>query len=68
MDLKTITVLWMDDHEETYPDVTTTVREGVLHIHQYTGLRESIAREWHWSMINIRGWYPAHQDRPGWIG
>jgi hypothetical protein len=68
MDTKTITLLWMDDREEIYPDVTTTVREGVLHIHQYTGQTHVLTAEWHWSMINIRGWWPASQARPGWLG
>jgi hypothetical protein len=35
MDFRTITVIWMDDLEETYPRVETIVRDGVLHIHQY---------------------------------
>jgi hypothetical protein len=62
MDLKTIIVLWMDDREETYPQVETIVRDGVLHIHQYVPKTLKRIREWHWSLYNIRGWWPADQE------
>ena len=65
MDLKTITVQWMDDIEETYPDVSTIVREGILHIHQYTPPRGSLVREWHLPTANIWAWYPADQAPAG---
>ena len=65
MDLKTVTVLWMDDREETYPDVSTIVREGILHIHQYVPPRGSMVREWHLPTSNIRVWYPDGQAPPG---
>ncbi len=67
MDLESITVLWMDDKQETYPNIAHSVREGVLHIHQYAEKAHSIIREWHWPISNIRGWYPASQDPPSWL-
>lgn len=61
MDTKTIVVLWMDDREETYPNVATVVRDGVLHIHQYTELTHRLTGEWHLPTANIRTWEPAYQ-------
>ncbi len=62
MSLKTITVLWMDDREEIYPDIETTVRDGVLHIFQYTGITHGLRAEWHLPLSNIRIWYPDGQE------
>ena len=62
MDLKTITVLWMDDREETYSDTTAAIRDGVLHIHQYTPPRGSLVNTWHLPLSNIRAWFPAGQE------
>jgi len=62
MDLKTITVLWMDGEKETYSDVAVSVRDGVLHIHQYGPPRGSLTREWHHPLSNIRTWHPAGQE------
>ena len=64
MDTKTITLLWMDDREEIYPDATTNVMNGVLHIHQYDEKTLKQVAAWHWSLSNIRGWYPAGQKPP----
>lgn len=64
MDLKTITVLWLDDREETYSGVATTVRDGALHIHQYTGITHTLQAEWHIPLASIRLWFPAGQERP----
>lgn len=65
MDTKTITVLWMDDREETYPRASTVVREGVLHIHQYAEITHTLTGEWHLPIANIRCWYPDGQGGPG---
>jgi hypothetical protein len=67
VDLQTLTVLWMDDRQETYENTTHSVREGVLHISVYAEKTHSIIREWHWPISNIRGWYPASQDPPSWL-
>ena len=61
MDLDTITVWWMDDREETYPDVSTVVRDGVLHVHQYIPPRGTLIRSWHLPLANIRVWASASQ-------
>ena len=57
MTLATIQILWMDGKKATLPDVNTSVREGVLHIHQYTGT--AIVGEWHFPTANIRWWTPV---------
>lgn len=62
MDLKTITVLWMDDREETYPDIQHSVRDGILHIFQYKAATRGLLAEWHLPLDNIRVWYPAGQE------
>lgn len=62
MDLRDIIVTWMDDREETYPDVSTQVRDGVLHIYQYVPPRGTMKREWHLPLSNIRVWNPAGQE------
>lgn len=62
MDLKTITVQWMDGQQETYSNVVLSVREGVLHIHQYKTDTHALAREWHHPLSNIRTWQPAGQE------
>lgn len=58
MDLKKIKVTWMDNVEETYEDVTTSVHEGVLHVHQYVGSARMLRNEWHFPISNIRVWSP----------
>ena len=68
MDLKTITVLWMDDRTETYLDVQTSVRDDVLHVFQYKKDTVRLTAEWHLPLCNIRGWWPADQSPPQWIG
>ncbi len=67
MGLKTITVLWMDDRQETYPYVETTVRDGVLHIYRYAGITHGLIAEWHPPLSNIRIWYPSDQEPPSWL-
>lgn len=57
MDLK---ITWMDGIVETYKNVTTSVREGVLHIHEYDK-RHALVAEWHFPTNNIRVWAPADQ-------
>ena len=57
-----ITVLWMDDREETYPGAETTVRDGVLHLFSYSGVTRTVLSEHHLPLCNIRDWYPAGQD------
>jgi hypothetical protein len=64
VDTRTITVIWMDDREETYPRVETIVRDGVLHIHQYDTKTLKRTAEWHIPTANIRMWYPAGQEPP----
>jgi hypothetical protein len=64
VDLRDITVTWMDGREETYPQVSTQVRDGVLHIYQYASPRGVLEREWHHPLFNIRTWNPAGQDAP----
>jgi hypothetical protein len=62
VDLKTITITWMDGVTETYPHVTTIVRDGVLHVHQYTSVTNTLAAEWHFPITNIRVWAPADSN------
>lgn len=58
MDLRDITVTWMDDREETYRGVSTRVHESVLHIYQYTSITNALRNEWHIPLANIRIWNP----------
>jgi len=62
MDLRTIVVVWMDDREETYDGVQTSVRDEVLHIFRYHPKTLKMTREWHLPISNIRYWYPDGQD------
>lgn len=55
MDLK---ITWMDNVSETYRNVTTTVRDGVLHVHEYSGVTHAIIGEWHIPTANIRVYAP----------
>jgi hypothetical protein len=64
MKTETIWVLWMDDREETYPRVSAMVRDGVLHLHQYTEKTYNLTAEWHHPIANIRTWCPADQKPP----
>lgn len=59
MDERTITVTWMDGITETYKNVTTSVREGVLHVHEYNDRHTLIINEWHFPTANIRVWNPV---------
>jgi hypothetical protein len=59
VDLKTIQITWMDGQKETYKEVTTSVRDGVLHIHQYAGEAHLLTSEWHFPTSNIRVWSPV---------
>lgn len=59
MDLKTIEILWMDGEQQVYDGVTTSVHEGVLHIHQYTSVTHMLTGEWHFPTANIRMWGPS---------
>jgi hypothetical protein len=61
---ETIIVLWMDDREEIYPRADTSVIDGVLHIRQYGEKTMKQTAIWHWSLSNIRGWYPEDQKTP----
>jgi len=63
VDLKTIEITWMDGQSETYGNVTTSVRDGVLHVHAYTGITSTLTGEWHFPISNIRQWTPV--DRQG---
>ena len=67
MDLKTITVIWMDDQKETYPDVQTQVLNGALHISRYKTAERGRLNEWHLPLSNIRIWYPSDQEPPSWL-
>lgn len=49
----------MDGEERTYEDVTTSVLNGVLHIHQYLGTTRTLINEWHFPISNIRVWNPV---------
>ncbi len=63
--LTTILITWMDDDRypaRTFSDVNTSIREGVLHIHQYTTSSNKLIREWHFPLNNIRGWEPVTND------
>lgn len=59
MDLKTIRITWMDGEEQTYHYVTASVLNGVLHVHQYSGLLNVLTDEWHFPISNIRSWAPV---------
>lgn len=59
----TIVVVWMDGASETYPHVTTSVRDGVLHVYQYTPLTNVLTFEWHFPISNIRMWHPEKNGR-----
>lgn len=60
MTLVTIQVIWMDGKYAIFPDVTASVREGVLHVHRYgtNGSGGRIIGEWHIPTSNIRWWTP----------
>lgn len=58
MDLK---ITWMDGISETFGNVTATVLNGVLHVHEYTGVTRVLKNEWHFPTANIRVWAPAGQ-------
>lgn len=60
VDLKTITITWMDGVSETYRNVATSVRDGVLHVHRYTSVTNQLTGEWHFPISNIRVWGPAN--------
>ena len=45
MDLDTITVTWMDDRVATYPNVSSSVRDGVLHLHPVHAAQFPAGRE-----------------------
>lgn len=62
MNLRDITVTWMDEREETYCGVSTQVHEGVLHIYRYTGITNTLMNEWHIPLANVRAWNPAGQE------
>ena len=62
MTLSTIRVVWMDGKKAIFVDVTTSVREGVLHVHRYRS--NNIIREWHFPTNNIRWWTPVQDDDP----
>ena len=64
MDLKTIEITWMDGQTAVYKSVTTSVREGVLHIHEYAGDAHVLTNEWHFPTANIRLWAPLANERP----
>lgn len=59
---RAIAVEWMDGRIEVYDGAETSVSNGVLHIHQYTGITRSPRGEHHLPICNIRDWYPADQD------
>lgn len=59
MDLRHIEVTWMDGQQVTYQNVTASVLNGVLHIHQYTSITHSLQNEWHFPISNIRVWGPV---------
>ena len=63
MNLKTIRVTWMNELKEVYEDVTTTVSDGVLHIHQYVGSAKMLYDEWHIPINNIRLWKPLKPEQ-----
>ncbi len=58
MDLRTIEITWMDGQSEIYKSVTTSVRDGVLHVHEYAGDAHILTAEWHFPISNIRVWAP----------
>jgi hypothetical protein len=64
MDTRTIVIQWMDGREETYPRVHVAIRDGVLHLQQYTERTYDLTAEWHIPTANIRVWYPAGQAPP----
>jgi len=60
MSLVDLKITWMDGITETYCNVTTSVRDGVLHVHEYD-IRHSLVAEWHFPTANIRVWNPVDQ-------
>lgn len=51
----------MDGKRTVLSDVTTSVREGVLHVHRYgSGGSGPITGEWHLPTSNIRWWSPVN--------
>lgn len=69
MSLATIKITWMDGYSRTYADVTTSTRDGVLHVHQYGDIGDvsAITAEWHFPISNIRMWKPV-KIRPQVLG
>jgi len=61
VDLVDLKVLWMDGIVEVYKNVTASVRDGVLHIHEYN-TRHTLIAEWHFPTNNIRVYHPADQE------
>ena len=62
MILSTVKITWMDEYTRTYENVTTSTRDGVLHVYQYSGKRghgSEILHEWHFPLSNIRMWKPV---------
>lgn len=59
MDLKAILITWMDGESETYSPVTTSIRDGVLHVHEYASATNGLTGEWHFPLSNIRSWQPV---------
>jgi hypothetical protein len=59
MDLK---ITWMDGITETYKNVSTSVRDGVLHVHEYSDITRVIIGEWHFPTNNIRVYAPAGEQ------
>jgi hypothetical protein len=59
VDLKTVEITWMDGEQQVYKEVTTSVRDGVLHVHQYAGEQHVLTNEWHFPTSNIRVWSPV---------
>jgi len=60
VDLKNIRIEWMDGPSREYANVTTSVRDGVLHVHQYAAPSSVlVTAEWHFPISNIREWKPV---------
>jgi hypothetical protein len=62
MDLK---ITWMDGITEVYRNVSTSVRDGVLHVHEYSDVSHVIISEWHFPTANIRVYAPAGKENNG---
>lgn len=61
MNTSTIKVTWTDGYSEVFSNVTTTVRDSVLHLHQYGGVCSVLMREWHIPLFSVRIWKPEEQ-------